>query len=309
MCCYSSICRWGCPSKEVNSRISQKPAASTSGSLQAPPEVWCWMIGRLTGKPVGPLSFCGAGDLEVMSWNGAWKLQVQSGRPEPEAHGASCWSCHSGMCRPWGANRVGHLPAVAQHGMQMRSSSQNYYNPKHIHDLQDSEKNKTKLMTRGKNIQNTLQNKQFSGKMQFQLNILWGNVDISVGRWENILTFYLDSIPAQVILMFLVLPFSYTNTLWCASQNKEEIKHTKTWCLGSSVIYFGGELDFLGHCRTQRSLLGLSAAPSPCAANSWTAKSWFLSSSGGDNVWDDGRVHKPGLRLVTASFLVMTHRL
>ena len=109
--------------------------------------------------------------------------------------------------------------------------------------------------------------------------------------------------------MFLVLPFSYTNTLWCSSANKKEIKHTKTLCLGSSAIDFGGQLDFLGHHRTQRFLLGLSAAPSPCAANSWTAKSCFLSSSGGDNMWDDGSVHKLGLRLATASCLVVIHGL
>lgn len=145
--------------------------------------------------------------------------------------------------------------------------------------------------------------------MQFQLNVLWGNVDTSVGTCETIVTFHLHSIAAQVILMFFVLPFWYTTMLWCASENKNKIKHTKMWCLGSSAIYFGGELDFLGHCRMQRSLLGLSAAPSLCAANSSTAKSWSLSSSGGDNVWDDGSMHRLGLRVVVASFLIMTHRL
>lgn len=75
--------------------------------------------------------------------------------------------------------------------------------------------------------------------------------------------------------------------------------------LDSSPIYFGEVLDFVGHCRVQLFLLGLRTAPSPCTANCRMAKTWFLSSSARNN----GGVHKPGLRLSMAGFLVRIHRL
>ena len=87
------------------------------------------------------------------------------------------------------------------------------------------------------------------------------------------------------LLDTFVMPLSYTNVLWCTSENIKEIKHTEIWCLGSFNIYFGGEFHFLGHCSMPGSMLPLSATPHS-ATEPWPAQPQFLTRSGGDKVWD-----------------------
>lgn len=92
-----------------------KARAGTSGSLQhgprSPPPVWFWMIRRLPGKPAGPRSFRGAGDLGAMLWNGLGGGGREGGLSRRWAHPDRP---DSGiLCGPRGANWVAHLPAAS----------------------------------------------------------------------------------------------------------------------------------------------------------------------------------------------------
>lgn len=129
--------------------------------------------------------------------------------------------------------------------------------------------------------------------MQFQLNILWGNVDISVGRWESILTFHLSSIPALAIWTFLCC-CSHTQMYFGVQVKtkrklntpKHDVLAALKFILEESFIFWGTAARWALCLHTVPLLPPL---PPPSAAESQTAQPWFLTRSGGDNMWDCGR--------------------
>lgn len=70
MCCYSSICRWGCPSKEVNSRISQSLCGHEQLAVAIPPNPL---------PPLPPAPKCDFGHIQEISRESCRSLMLLYG--------------------------------------------------------------------------------------------------------------------------------------------------------------------------------------------------------------------------------------
>lgn len=113
MCCYSSICRWGCPSREVNSRMRQSPCRhqrlpAAQPPLSSPKCDFGW-----SGDYRGSLRVPGA-----LAGPGIWRRCSEMGSEAGEGGLSRRWAHpdrpDSGiLCRPRGANWVAHLPAAS----------------------------------------------------------------------------------------------------------------------------------------------------------------------------------------------------